>query len=291
MPNENTTTTGLPPAQEEDRINAVMATLPPVELIRLPHADADAHHMSILAVRGLHTKATGAALRALADLALLNIEIPISPSSVSSNDAAPIAAPDITEAGAVASRDDKSGRDEEIHFPTEYDDEASYPDRCIVMPRDVEATFEPFYFFFYGSLQVRSVLRSVCDIKHKEEDDDDDDAIFRTNASIRGWEVKMWGPYPALIPAIADADGEDGRVRGVAWLCEKHEHVTRLCSYETDAYRIAYCDVEVPSADGNGVEILKNARTFVSIFAAHELRRGAFDLEDYQENIWGIGRS
>ncbi|KAI1109999.1 hypothetical protein F5Y14DRAFT_430561 [Nemania sp. NC0429] len=101
----------------------------------------------------------------------------------------------------------------------------------------------------------------------------------------------MWGPYPALIPAIADdVDGEEaGRVHGVAWLCTKHEHVARLCMYETEAYRMAYCDVEVPSSssDGDGVEVLKNARTFVSTLEAHELRRGAFDIEEYQANRWG----
>ncbi|KAI1191105.1 hypothetical protein F5B17DRAFT_453984 [Nemania serpens] len=291
MSKEDIAATGLPTATEQDRIDAIMAALPPVKLMCSSDSNADAHHTSILAVCGLHTTATGDVLRTLAGLALLNTKITISPSSVHSDDAPPTTTPDTADAGAVATHDHEGSRDEGIHSPEEYDDEEAndYGD-FLSMPWGIEVTFEPFYFFFYGSLQVRSVLEAVCDI-NDTEDHDDENAIVRTNASISGWKIKMWGPYPALIPAIADADadGEEGRVSGMAWLCEKHEHVVRLCAYETNAYRIAYCDVEVPSADGNGVEVLKNARTFVSVLPADELGTGEFDVENYRDNVLGLG--
>ncbi|KAI1200075.1 hypothetical protein F5X97DRAFT_294806 [Nemania serpens] len=298
MSNEITTTTSLPPAMRQDRVGA----LPPVELMCSSDADADTHHTRILAVRGLYTTATGDALRTLAGLALHNFEMTVSASSVSSssNDAATVTTLDTTEAGAVTVHNDESGQDGEIRFLGNHDndddddEEVSDYSLCLSVPRGVEFTFEPFYFFFYGSLQIRSVLRNVCDIE-ADEDDEDDAAIFLPDASIFGWEVKMWGCFPALVPAIADADADDedegGLVDGVAWLCEKHEHVARLCRYETEAYRMAYCDVWVPAADGDGVEVLGNARTFVSVLAAEELGRGAFDVDAYQNNKWRVGGS
>ncbi|KAI0097607.1 hypothetical protein GGR51DRAFT_577906 [Nemania sp. FL0031] len=221
--------------------NAIMTTLPPTEArlpTSTPDTEADAHNTSILAVRGIRTTATGDALYELAKKALRNEEFDV-------------------------------GRS---RFPSTSSEEPV-------------VTFEPFYFFFYGSLQDRSMLRQVVGIPDRglfnrlyyPEDDAPDNTIYIQNASITGWKVRMWGPYPALVPA------DDGTARGLAWLCEKPEYVPRLASYESDAYRMAYCDISVPAADGNGVEILRNARTFVTALDDNELEDGEFNLDEYRQ--------
>ncbi|KAI1754381.1 hypothetical protein F4782DRAFT_528809 [Xylaria castorea] len=241
---DNTTAAGSPLTTEQGQIKIIMASLPPTKAqdpISASHTEADAHNASILAVRGLRTTATGNELFDLADLALQNFDISTTSQPVSGNNTGAVDA----AAAAVAG-------------------EALIP---------VVTTFEPFYFFFYGSLQIPDVLRSVCEIE------DDKDSITLRKASIDGWKYMMWGPYPALVPAT------DGHVEGTVFLCEKPEHVARLCSYETCAYRMAYCDVFVPSAEGSDLEVIKNARTFVNNQNPNELTEGHFDVARYQQDM------
>ncbi|KAI1743568.1 hypothetical protein F4680DRAFT_444846 [Xylaria scruposa] len=136
-------------------------------------------------------------------------------------------------------------------------------------------TFEPFYFFFYGPLQVPEQLRNVCGIK------DANSIILRKNVSIIGWENKMWKQVPVLLPVTG------GRVEGSAWLCEKPEHVAKICAYEHACQSIAYCDITVPSLDGLCTEVIKNARTFVNNRPLDELTDGCFDAEKYRLDLRG----
>ncbi|KAI0481488.1 hypothetical protein F4859DRAFT_421576 [Xylaria cf. heliscus] len=226
-------------------IKAIMASLPPTEAqnpISASQAETDAHNASILNVRGLRTTATGNELFDLADLALRNSKIPTTSEHTADADAA--------TTSAVASET----------LPT-------------------VTTFEPFYFFFYGSLQVPNVLQGVCRIKDKNS------ITLRKNANIVGWKIKMWGPYPALVPAAPD--DEDGHVEGVAWLCERPEYVARLCTYESKAYRMAYCNVLVAAGD-KSPKLIKNARTFVfDQDQGDTLTDGRFDIEQYCKDILG----
>ncbi|RWA08148.1 hypothetical protein EKO27_g6961 [Xylaria grammica] len=234
----------------------VVASFPPIESQNPTAAcdtEANAHNMSILAIRGLQTTAMGSKLRKLADMALCNYEIATTPNRFSSSHRGPPRILD--EGGKNRSKGEDVVRVDEI----------------------VVTTFKPFYFFFYGSLQVREVLQSVCRIPGSTlEGGGTDPIVLRKGASIEGWVLKMWGPYPALLPSTAN-----NTVQGMAWLCEKPEYVPRLCSYETDAYRMAYCDISIPSADGDGVEVLKNARTFVSTLDGDELSDGRFSIAEY----------
>ncbi|KAI0546228.1 hypothetical protein F4679DRAFT_598788 [Xylaria curta] len=133
-------------------------------------------------------------------------------------------------------------------------------------------TFEPFYFFFYGPLQVPEQLRSVCGIENVNS------IILRKNASMIGWESKMWRRVLVLMPVAG------GLAEGTVWLCEKPEHVARICAYE-GACRMAYCDVSVHSLDGSGTEVIKNARTFVNNQPPNELTDGWFDAERYHLDL------
>lgn len=51
-------------------------------------------------------------------------------------------------------------------------------------------------------------------------------------ASLRGWDVKMWGPYRALVPG-----SDDSIVRGAIYECSETD-VPRLAAYETSKYRM-----------------------------------------------------
>ncbi|KAI0506785.1 hypothetical protein F5B22DRAFT_650432 [Xylaria bambusicola] len=137
--------------------------------------------------------------------------------------------------------------------------------------------FTPFYFFFYGSLQIPEVINCVCALP-------EDSLVLRTDASLKGWKVRMWGAFPALVPACED----DDPVKGVAWLCEHPEQVARLCEYETDAYRMAYCSVTLPREDGEGDEVVEDMRTFVSTLEPDQLAPGEFDRDAYMKRTgWG----
>ncbi|KAI8952895.1 hypothetical protein F4801DRAFT_577149 [Xylaria longipes] len=251
--NDNTTAVSSPLATEHERIKGIMASLPPTKAQYPTHDNADTHNVSILTVRGLRTTATGNELFDLADLALQNFEIPATPKQISGNDTNLIATQDT---GAVDGSTTASGE-----------------------TLSIVTTFEPFYFFFYGSLQIPDVLQSVCEIEDK------DSLTLRKNASIEGWKIKMWGPYPALVPATTD---DEGTVKGMVWLCEELKHVMRLCTYESNAYRMAYCDVSTTNADGTSAEVIKNARTFVFNQNPDELADGSFDTARYYQEMLGF---
>ncbi|KAI3337544.1 hypothetical protein HD806DRAFT_518363 [Xylariaceae sp. AK1471] len=148
-----------------------------------------------------------------------------------------------------------------------------------------KVNFRPFYFFFYGSLQILSVLEAVCGVSSSEEGEENR-IVLRENASIKGWKLKKWGPYPALVPADNtndEGEGEGHVVRGVAWCCDKPEYVARICGYETGAYRMAYCEVSFPTDDK--LKIIRDARTFVWARDTKELEDGVFDVEEYRARM------
>ncbi|KAF2963159.1 hypothetical protein GQX73_g10418 [Xylaria multiplex] len=250
-----------------EEANAILATLPPIES-QYPTSTSDekanAHNTSILAIRGLRTTATGFELFRLANMALCNNEIATTLHHYSSSH-----------------EPEHSNDSNSLGKPGEDKIEDSDEDFVIIKEITV-ITFEPFYFFFYGSLQIREVLQRICKIPDGEsEDKKNGPIILHERAVIHGWKVKLWGPFPALVPAAVD-DTEG--VQGMAWFCEKPEHVARLCAYETDAYRMAYCDILLPST-GDVVEVLENARTFVSTLGDDELEDGEFNIAECKRNM------
>ncbi|KAI1393786.1 uncharacterized protein F4822DRAFT_385848 [Hypoxylon trugodes] len=141
-----------------------------------------------------------------------------------------------------------------------------YPPREVAYTHP-SVTFEPFYFFFYGSLQVPSILKRVCRLDEEPE---------LKPASIKGWKSMKWSCYPALVPK------EDGVVKGMCWKCEKGVQVHRLALYESDAYRMAEC--KITTDDG---EVIENGRIFVSTLDVDELDEGEFDLEAFvNDRFW-----
>ncbi|KAI0539859.1 hypothetical protein GGR58DRAFT_203798 [Xylaria digitata] len=245
-----------------EQVNAIMTALPPIES-QYPKSASDekanAHNASILAIRGLRTTATGLELFRLAGMALCNHEIATTLRHSSGSHK--------TEYNDDSNYLGKPGEDELKDWDEDF----------VIIGEMTVTTFESFYFFFYGSLQIREVLQRICEIPDgTSEDGKGGPVILHERAVIHGWKIKLWGLFPALVPAAVD-DTEG--VQGMAWLCEKPEHVARLCTYETDAYRMAYCDISLPSA-GGGVEVLENARTFVSTLSDNELEDGEFSITE-----------
>ncbi|RYO93096.1 hypothetical protein DL763_004492 [Monosporascus cannonballus] len=199
---------------------------------------AEADNVRILALRGYKTTATGTQLWQLACRAEGGSVLDSSPSS-------------------------RWGRRRDFGFDIEEDNAD--------ISGNVDVVFEPFYFFFYGSLQDPGQICRVCGLDSSELPP----SVLQP-ATIRGWRVKMWGPFPALVPADADAE-----VRGVVWKCEAAAHVSRLCFYETDNYRLEFVDIK--KDDG---EVIKDGRTFVHAGDPEDLEEGSFDLVQ-----WRDGRS
>ena len=93
-------------------------------------------------------------------------------------------------------------------------------------------------------------------------------------ASIVGYSIKMWGPYPTLV------DGPPGNVvNGMIYEVQKEAHEKRLAYYETNAYRCALCLIK----PGTGKEEIFG-KTFVWANDPNDqvLSPGSFDLEAWK---------
>jgi len=123
------------------------------------------------------------------------------------------------------------------------------------------APWKPVHYFFYGSLMDGQQLAGVLRL--------DFQPVLRP-ASIVGYSIKMWGPYPALI------DGPAGNVvNGVVYEVQEEVHEKWLAYYETDAYRCTRCGIKL----GAGGEVI-TGKTFVWADDAddEDLSVGSFDL-------------
>lgn len=119
-------------------------------------------------------------------------------------------------------------------------------------------------YFFYGSLMDASTLQRVLGLEERPQ---------LKPASIVGYDIKMWGPYPAL------QDGPPGNVvPGMMWEVEGTKRKDRLAEYETSNYKEHGCIIEM--ADGSNVW----GTTFMWNGNASELKEGTFDLKDWQMN-------
>ncbi|TVY46560.1 hypothetical protein LOCC1_G005760 [Lachnellula occidentalis] len=135
--------------------------------------------------------------------------------------------------------------------------------RAFEPPPDRENShgFRPQYFFFYGSLIDARQLRKILQLQKTP--------VLQC-ASIVGWDIMLWGQYPALIFKA------DTVTYGMAYEVQKEEHVEYLMRYETDAYRVNGCEIKL--ADGREV----GGKTFVWNAGKELLKEGSFDLKDWQ---------
>lgn len=122
-------------------------------------------------------------------------------------------------------------------------------------------------YFFYGSLMDPTVLREVLNFKETPE---------LKPAQIIGFQVKMWGPYPALLL------GEIGQVaRGMACEIEGAKNKERLAIYETNNYdeRRVLIDIDGEEGPFDGSFL---GTAFEWVGNQDELKEGSFDVKDWQ---------
>jgi len=127
--------------------------------------------------------------------------------------------------------------------------------------RDNFLGFRPQYFFFYGSLMDARQLRKILQLQ---------ETPVLQSASIVGWDIMLWGQYPALIFKANTI------THGMAYEVQKEEHVEYLMRYETDAYRVKGCKIKL--ADGRELA----GKTFIWNAGKELLKEGNFDLKDWQ---------
>lgn len=131
------------------------------------------------------------------------------------------------------------------------------------------APFEREYCFFYGTLMDPETLSRVLNTPNG-------DPIMR-RARVQGYQIKLWGPYPALI------DGKPKQpVNGV--MCEilSQAHIDRIADYETDKYKLQYCFIDILN-DDDSVEKTVNGILFMWDGEEDELRPGTFDLREWKK--------
>jgi gamma-glutamylcyclotransferase (GGCT)/AIG2-like uncharacterized protein YtfP len=131
---------------------------------------------------------------------------------------------------------------------------------------DEQEPGKPVQYFFYGSLMDEQKLTQVLGLIHPP--------VLRP-ATIVGYSIKTWGPYPTLI------DGPpENVVNGVAYEVQNEEYEKRLAYYETDAYRCTTCLIK-PASGGDQIV----GKTFVWAGEPNDriLRPGSFDLEAWKK--------
>ncbi|KAJ5146109.1 uncharacterized protein N7515_000673 [Penicillium bovifimosum] len=125
------------------------------------------------------------------------------------------------------------------------------------------------YCFLYGTLMDPDTLSKVLGSSIPP--------LMMRPARVIGYQVKLWGPYPALLddkplhPVV-------GMVCGVL----SPTQLDRLAAYETDKYHLQGCLIDVLNDDGStektieGVSFMWNGRQ-------DELREGTFDLKQWRK--------
>jgi gamma-glutamylcyclotransferase (GGCT)/AIG2-like uncharacterized protein YtfP len=129
---------------------------------------------------------------------------------------------------------------------------------------EAEPVFQPCHIFFYGSLMGPDVLQTVLDLPQLP--------VLQTGW-IQGFTMRMWGIYPALVPA-----DDAPKVSGAVWRINEESHMKRLMDYETSAYVPCHCTIYLE----NG-HVLLDCRVFVwaGDSGSTELEEGSFDLGRY----------
>lgn len=101
-------------------------------------------------------------------------------------------------------------------------------------------------------------------------------------ARVIGYEIRLWGPYPALI------DGPPSHaVEGVACEILSQKHLDRLIAYETEKYYVHACEIDLLDV-GVGREETVDGNVFMWDGELDELQEGDFNLKvTCEKKSWG----
>lgn len=99
---------------------------------------------------------------------------------------------------------------------------------------------------------------------------------FMRRAQVIGYETRLWRPYPALV------DGEtDHPVDGLTYDITSESQLERLKTYETESYRVVYCEIDLLKDDGSFDRVIEGI-TFKWSGSKDELQKGLFNLEQWK---------
>jgi gamma-glutamylcyclotransferase (GGCT)/AIG2-like uncharacterized protein YtfP len=131
------------------------------------------------------------------------------------------------------------------------------------------ASFESQYCFVYGTLMDPKTLSQVLRTS--------DRLPIISRARVIGYEIKLWGPYPALI------DSKPLRpVDGMVFEIMSKTQLDRLVSYETDNYQLQPCLIDILNQD-DSVKCTVDGVTFMWNGQEEELQEGKFDLKQWKK--------
>lgn len=127
-------------------------------------------------------------------------------------------------------------------------------------------------YFFYGTLQDPGILSEVLDL---------DSRPVLEPASVMGYDLKLWGQYPALIDKPRSA-----AVHGSMFEVPDESAAAKLAYYETNAYRPR--PVLIYTTNGSE-EVTHEGFAFLYADNPADLSDGDFDLDTWLRRM-GRGR-
>ncbi|CAG8403713.1 unnamed protein product [Penicillium salamii] len=124
------------------------------------------------------------------------------------------------------------------------------------------------YCFFYGTLQDLDRLSLVLRTANPPP---------MRRARVTGYEVKLWGPYPATV------DKPRSSVNGMVCGLLSPIQLELLAAYETEEYELRSCLIDILN-DDDSVERTIEGVMFMWAGQPEELREGTFDLKQWKKD-------
>lgn len=123
-------------------------------------------------------------------------------------------------------------------------------------------------YFFYGTLQDPSMLAEILDLEIKPA---------LKPAYVTGYDLKLWGQYPALVESTL---GEI--IEGSIFEVSSEAAALRLAEYETQNYWPSHCTIRTKC---NGAEESVEGWTFLYCGLDADLSEGSFDLATWLKRM------
>lgn len=133
-------------------------------------------------------------------------------------------------------------------------------------------------YFFYGSLLDPEMLVEILGLDKSPE---------LRPAYIEGFDSKLWGQYPALIPCSDASPKSDRRIiEGAAYRVRSSEDAEKLAKYESRYYMPSPCEIKYVDHDKKTRgPIAEKGFVFVFVGDRRDLDEGSFDLQTWRRQM------